>query len=98
MPLTQLKVSNFRCWQVETVVNLGDLIKTLAEHISDVGEGLEKADAAHNSAVGSIEARVLPSERRFKGLGVSDSEVPPMRPIGTIPRALTAPEITEDGK
>ena len=78
---------------------LYDRMKTLAEHISDVGKGLEKANSAYNSAVGSMEARVLPAARRFKDLGAaSGAEVPLITPVETAPRALIAQEITEDSK
>jgi DNA recombination protein RmuC len=74
-------------------------MKTLAEHINEVGKGLEKANTAYNSAVGSMEARVLPAARRFKDLGAtSGGELPLIQPVETAPRALTAPEITEDIK
>jgi DNA recombination protein RmuC len=78
---------------------LYERMRSLAEHITEVGKGLEKANAAYNSAVGSMEARVLPAARRFKELGAaSGDEVPLIQPIETTPRAITAPEFTEDGK
>ena len=78
---------------------LYERMRTLAEHITEVGKGLEKANMAYNSAVGSMEARVLPAARRFKELGAaSGDEVPLVQPIETTPRALTAPEFTEDSK
>ena len=45
---------------------LYDRMKTLAEHISDVGKGLEKANSAYNSAVGSMEARAIGGDRVYK--------------------------------
>jgi len=78
---------------------LYERMKTLAEHISAVGSGLEKANTAYNSAVGSMEARVLPAARRFKDLGATcGAELPLIRPIENTPRTLTAPETTEDSK
>ena len=78
---------------------LYERMKTLAEHITEVGKGLEKANAAYNSAVGSMEARVLPAARRFKDLGAaSGEELPIVQPIETSPRALSAPEFTADTK
>jgi DNA recombination protein RmuC len=71
----------------------------LVEHITDVGRGLEKANTAYNSAVGSMEARVLPSARRFKDLGAAPgAEIPPVQPIETTPRTLTVPDPAEDRK
>jgi DNA recombination protein RmuC len=76
---------------------LYERMRTLAEYISDIGKGLEKANSAYNSAVGSLEARVLPAARRFKDLGAaSGSEVPAIQPVETMPRALTAPEVKGD--
>jgi len=78
---------------------LYERMRTLAEHITEVGKGLEKANAAYNSAVGSMEARVLPAARRFKDLGAaSGEELPLVQPIETTPRALSVPEFTEDTK
>jgi DNA recombination protein RmuC len=78
---------------------LYERMRTLAEHITEVGKGLEKANAAYNSAVGSMEARVLPAARRFKDLGAaSGEELPIVQPVETTPRALSAPEFTEDKK
>ncbi len=76
---------------------LYERMKTLAEHIINIGKGLEKANEAYNKAVGSMEARVLPAARRFKDLGVtSGDEVPFIRPVEKIPRTLTVPELAED--
>jgi DNA recombination protein RmuC len=73
---------------------LYERMRTLAEHISEIGKGLEKANTAYNSAVGSMEARVLPAARRFKDLGAAPgAEVPLIQPIDTTPRELMAPEL-----
>jgi DNA recombination protein RmuC len=75
---------------------LYDRLRVMAEHLSEVGRGLEKANLAYNNAVGSIETRVLPAARRFKDLGTgSDGEVPIIQPVETSPRAISAPELTE---
>jgi DNA recombination protein RmuC len=86
----------------QEISNMGkqlyERMRTLAEHVGDIGKGLEKANAAYNSAVGSMEARVLPAARRFKDLGAATgSEIPHLSPVETTPRALTAPE-TEEGQ
>jgi DNA recombination protein RmuC len=71
----------------------------LADYLNQIGKGLTGANNAYNKAVGSLEARVLPAARRFKDLGAATgAEVPPIEPIETVPRALTAPELTGDGE
>lgn len=79
---------------------LYDRMRTLAEHIGSIGKGLEKANSAYNSAVSSMEARVLPAARRFKDLGAAPGpEIPFAEPVELSPRALTAPEVAaEDPK
>jgi DNA recombination protein RmuC len=76
---------------------LYERMRVMAEHLADVGRGLEKANIAYNDAVGSMEARVLPAARRFKDLGAgSDAEVPVIGPVETAPRSITAPELAAD--
>jgi len=87
----------------QEISNLGrelyDRMKTLAEHITKIGEGLKNANSAYNKAIGSMEARVLPAARRFKDLGAAGgNEIPPLSPVETTPRALAAPEVKEDGQ
>lgn len=73
-----------------------DRMRVLIEHVSDIGDGLGKANKAYNSAVGSMEARVLPSARRFKDLGAATGEeIPVLSPVETTPRALSALETTD---
>jgi DNA recombination protein RmuC len=72
---------------------LHDRMRVLAEHVTEIGGGLEKANQAYNKAVGSIEARVFPAARRFKDLGAATGdEIPALVPIETTPRALVALE------
>lgn len=72
---------------------LHERMRVLADHLTEIGKGLEKANTAYNNAIGSMEARVLPAARRFKDLGVvSGGEIPILEPIETAPRALSLPE------
>jgi len=85
----------------QEISNLGkelyDRMRVLAEHLVGIGKGLERANAAFNSAVGSMESRVLPAARRFKDLGAAPgSEIPVVEPVQTSPRALAAPEPVKD--
>jgi DNA recombination protein RmuC len=62
-------------------------MRTLVEHISRVGNGLDRAVDAYNSAVGSLETRVLPATRRFKELGAAaGKDVPELGPVDRTPR------------
>ncbi len=75
-----------------------DLYKRLSdvgEHMQKLGKGLGTAVNAYNSAVGSLESRVLVSARRFKELGAisSDGELGELPQIETAPRQLQAPEL-----
>jgi DNA recombination protein RmuC len=73
---------------------LFERMAVLAGHIEDVGEALSAGVKAYNKAVGSLEARVLPSARKFKDLGVgSDKDVPKLEAIEQSPRP--APEVGE---
>ena len=76
---------------------LYERMRTLAEHIADIGGGLEKANTAYNQAVGSIESRVLPAARRFKELGAaSGSEIVTIEPVDTQPRQLAIAEVKKE--
>jgi DNA recombination protein RmuC len=68
---------------------LYDRLRVLAEHINKVGRGLNTALNSYNSAVSSMERRVLVSARKFKDLGSSTSaELPEVTALDTTPRQL----------
>jgi len=67
---------------------------TLAKHFTKVGRSLDGAVDAYNSAVGSLEGRVLPAVRRFTELGVSaKEEIQEVPPIERSARRIQAPEL-----
>jgi DNA recombination protein RmuC len=92
-------------WQQETVAknaqeisdlgrNLYDRIAKLAEHFETVGRSLAKSVEAYNSAVGTLESRVLVTARRLKDKGVTAGEdFPELETIDHTPRPLGAPEL-----
>lgn len=68
---------------------LYERIGTLVQHFESIGSNLEKAIGAYNKAVGSIEARVLPSVRKFRELGVTAAdEISVLEQIDQTPRNL----------
>lgn len=93
-------------WQQETIAknaqeiselgrNLYDRIAKLAEHFESVGKSLSKAVQSYNSAIGTLESRVLVTARRLKDKGVTATEeFPELEAIDQTPRALGAPELT----
>ena len=82
------------------ISNLGrELYKrlaTLGEHFSKVGKNLAQATDAYNSAVGSLETRVLVTARRFADLHVADtgSTLDALPLVDKSPRHLQSPEFT----
>lgn len=97
-------------WRQERIAkdaqNISDLgkqlyerMRTLAGHISEIGDGLGKANHAYNSAVGSLENRVLPAARRFRDLGaVSGDEIVVIEPVDTQPRQISAGELKDENR
>jgi DNA recombination protein RmuC len=93
-------------WQQETIARnameiselgrqLYDRIAKLAEHWEAVGKNLARAVTAYNSAVGTLESRVLVTARRLKDKGVSaGEELPDVEVIDHAPRPLGAPQLT----
>lgn len=75
-----------------------DLYKRLSDlgkHMARLGSGLDRAITAYNSAVGTLESRVLVSARRFKDLGAApdDAEIERIEPIEHAPRGVQASEL-----
>ncbi|TLY24329.1 MAG: DNA recombination protein RmuC, partial [Nitrospirae bacterium] len=77
--------------------DLFERMAVLAEHLAEVGAALNKGVTAYNKAVGSLEARVLPSARRFKDLGVgSEKDIPKLESLEQAPRPV--PEVDESNQ
>lgn len=94
-------------WRQEQIAENAQLVRdlgrevhermaTLIEHLARVGKGLRSAIDAYDSAVGSMEKRVLPSVRRFQDLGAgSGKDIGTLEPIGQVPRSLGAGEAAD---
>ncbi len=68
---------------------LYERMRVMAGHVNEIGKGLEKANAAYNKSVGSLEARVLPAARKFKELGSgSAQDIPVLDQVETQPRSI----------
>jgi DNA recombination protein RmuC len=77
----------------------GTLHTRFAKFLGDfdaVGKRLESATKAHNSAVASMEGRLLPQLRKVEDLGIAPGkEIEPPEPVGITVRQISAPELHE---
>jgi DNA recombination protein RmuC len=76
------------------ILELGqDLHRRLASfvgHLDRVGQRLNAAVEAHNSAVGSLERQVMPQARRFTDLGaISGEPLPELAPVDRLARSVS---------
>jgi DNA recombination protein RmuC len=92
-------------WQQETVAEsarqvsklgreLHDRLGVFTGHFAGIGKSLDAAVRNYNSAVGSLESRVLVTARKFPELGAGVDELPDVSPVTTQSRPLIA---TGDG-
>jgi DNA recombination protein RmuC len=64
-----------------------------------IGRGLRTATGAYDTAVGSMERRLLPQLRKVEGLGVAPGkEIEAPTPVEATVREITAPELRESPK
>jgi DNA recombination protein RmuC len=77
----------------------GTLHSRFSKFLSDfdtVGSRLSSATKAYNSAVGSMEGRLLPQLRKVEGLGVAPGkEIEAPEPVEAAVREITAPELRD---
>jgi DNA recombination protein RmuC len=73
--------------------DLYDRLRTFTNHFGDIGKGLDRALESYNKGVGSLEARVLVTARKFKERGaIGGEEIETMEPIDKSARALSLDE------
>jgi DNA recombination protein RmuC len=73
---------------------LYERLTTMAEYVAQVGTALKRAGTAYDEFVGSLDARVLVSARRFRDLGVSaPRELPDIPPVHLEMREPRAAEL-----
>lgn len=65
---------------------LAERLSVLADHFDKVGGALGRAVEAYNATVSSLEARVLPSARRFRAYGVRSREIRELQQVEVAPR------------
>jgi len=73
-------------------------LSTFSDHLSRVGSTLGSAVKQYNSAVGSLEASVMPSARRFPELGVptSGKELAELEAVDGNVREVRSPRAEHD--
>lgn len=73
--------------------DLYDRLRTFTNYFADIGKGLERALDSYNRGVGSLEARVLVTARRFKERGaIAGEEIEILEPIDKTTRPLRLDE------
>jgi DNA recombination protein RmuC len=68
---------------------LYDRLRVFTNHFADIGHGLDRALDSYNKGVGSLEARVLVTARKFKERGaIAGEEIETLEPIDKAARQL----------
>ena len=73
--------------------DLYDRLRTFSNYFADIGRGLDRALDSYNKGVGSLEARVLVTARKFKERGaLAGEEIEVLEPIDKLARPLSLDE------
>lgn len=73
--------------------DLYDRLRTFTGYFADIGRGLDRALDSYNKGVGSLEARVLVTARKFKERGaIAGEEIDVLEPIDKLARPLSLDE------
>jgi DNA recombination protein RmuC len=68
----------------------------MAGHVETLGRSLTSSVKNYNSFVGSLESRVFPSARKLTELGSASDLPETLESIESLPRGLSAAEMTQD--
>jgi DNA recombination protein RmuC len=68
---------------------------TVGRHLDKLGRSLKTSVESYNSAVGSLESRVLVTARHFSDVADLNDELTAPRPVDEAPRPLTAIELLD---
>lgn len=72
---------------------LYDRLRTFVNYFADIGRNLDRALDSYNKGVGSLEARVMVTARKFKERGaLAGEEIEPMEPVDKSTRMLNLDE------
>jgi len=73
--------------------DLYDRLRIFTNYFADIGKGLDRALDSYNRGVGSLEARVLVTARKFKERGaIAGEEIDTLEPIDKLARPLSLDE------
>src|SRR6266542_362258 len=73
--------------------DLYDRLRVFTSYFADIGKGLDLALESYNKGVGSLEARVLVTARKFKERGaLAGEEIETLEPVDKTARALSLDE------
>jgi DNA recombination protein RmuC len=73
--------------------DLYDRLRIFTNYFADIGRGLDRALDSYNKGVGSLEARVLVTARKFKERGaLAGEEIETLEPIDKLARPLSLDE------
>src|SRR5579863_249795 len=77
---------------------LYERLAVFAEHLGELGKGLERANESHRKAVRSFNTRLLPGANKFRELGVASSkEIEALESVESLPEPLSATAEAEQG-
>lgn len=71
-------------------------LETFVNHFRDLGDSVGRVVQRYNSALGSLEKRLMPAARRFQEHGLSSKEIDIPDEIDVVPTLRSGPGATEE--